>query len=253
MDNEVKNILAQFLKIDPSQVTSGSIIDKTAVGGSIMVHRLYASLADKGFNAKDYLAIKTVGQLFDQLNGRVTNPINDSAVIDANIPSDQYSIGVDIELIDNLPAAVDFRNDPFYTNNFSAHEISYCLLKENPRASFAGLFAAKEAISKINNRIGKKQFNQTEINHTSEGKPMYAGYAISISHTNDYAIAAAVYSPGNDTNKVLTEPSSMGTNFDVEIVKQENASIKRQIKVLTSVIMVLLLGLLALAMIVLFR
>lgn len=253
MENEVKNILSQFLKIDPSQVTSNSIIDKTAVGGSIMVHRLYATLADKGFNTKDHLAIKTVGQLLDQLNGQATNPINGSAVADANIPSDQHSIGVDIELIDNLPQAVDFRSNAFYTNNFSPHEISYCLLKENPRASFAGLFAAKEAISKIDSQVGKKEFNLTEINHTSDGKPIYGGFAISIAHTNDYAIAAAVYSPNNDINKLLTEFLSKETNVDVESLKQENASIKRRIKVLTNVVTFFFLGLLALAMIVLFR
>jgi phosphopantetheine--protein transferase-like protein len=252
MENEVKNILSQFLKIDPSQVTSNSIIDKTAVGGSIMVHRLYASLANKGFKIEDYLAIKTVGQLLDRLNGQTTNPLSDSVVTDANIISDQHSIGVDIELIDNLPQAVDFRNNAFYANNFSPYEISYCLLKENPRASFAGLFAAKEAISKIDNRIGKKVFKQTEISHTSEGKPRYDEYSISIAHARDYAIAVAVYSPSNNANQLLTELSSQEKKLDAERVRQENSQIERRIKILTRAIVLLFIGLLTLAMFVIF-
>ena len=193
MDNEVKNILAQFLKVESAQITSNSIIDKTTVGGSIMVHRLYASLADKGFTIKDYLPIKTVGQLLDRLGGNTNNPLNETTAIDKGISSNRPSIGIDIESINNLPQAVDFRNDAFYTNNFSAYEISYCLLKENPRASFAGLFAAKEAISKIDDMIGKQPFNQIEISHTSEGKPSHGAFEISISHASDYAIGVAVF------------------------------------------------------------
>jgi phosphopantetheine--protein transferase-like protein len=247
MNNEIKNILAQFLKIDSSQVTNDSIIDKTAIGGSIMVHRLYANLAGNGFQVKDYLRIKTVGQLLDQISGRTTDSSgNDSIGNNTDAPLSDNSVGIDIELIDNLPQVFDFRSDPFYQSNFSPYEISYCLMKENPRASFAGLFAAKEAICKIDFRLGRQGFNQIEIGHTNNGRPFYNSFSLSISHTDEYAIAVASYILMPDSKLAMMEFPVKDVSRDVENLCQENKSIRRTLKVVLTVTSLLFVSLIAL-------
>jgi phosphopantetheine--protein transferase-like protein len=102
------------------------------------------------------------------------------------------TVGIDIEEVDSMPRATDFRENEFYKMNFSSAEIAYCILQSNPYASFAGLFAAKEAIVKANNAKRNKQFNTITINHNTEGKPVYPGFSLSISHTNNVAVAVAL-------------------------------------------------------------
>ena len=101
-----------------------------------------------------------------------------------------------------LPISNDFRNEGFYTDNFSEKEIAYCILQPNAYASFAGLFAAKEAIVKANNYNKNTKFNQLIIIHNTQGKPTFEGANISISHTNDSAVAVAVLIENNTTTLV---------------------------------------------------
>ena len=61
-----------------------------------------------------------------------------------------------------------------------------------PYASFAGLFAAKEAIVKANNANRNKPFNTITISHDAQGKPRFPGFHISLSHTENTAVAVAL-------------------------------------------------------------
>jgi hypothetical protein len=61
-------------------------------------------------------------------------------------------VGVDMEHVSSLPEAEDYRTHPFYVENFSKSEIVHCIESDNSRLSFAGLWAAKEAIAKVRNR-----------------------------------------------------------------------------------------------------
>lgn len=101
------------------------------------------------------------------------------------------AIGIDIEEVAALPRAVDFRKDEFYTMNFTARETAYCILQPDPYASFAGLFAAKEAMVKADASIRDRSFHLLEISHSPEGKPLTPGFSISISHANGMAVAVA--------------------------------------------------------------
>ena len=103
------------------------------------------------------------------------------------------SIGIDIEEIAGLPVTSDFRTEVFYTDNFSEKEIAYCIMQPDPFASFAGLFAAKEAILKANNKFKDIKFRDIIITHNSLGKPHFDGAIISISHTKETAIAVALF------------------------------------------------------------
>lgn len=196
MEEQVRSIVAGFLKRAPEEINAGTAIDRTALGSSIVLHRMYGKLAEIGAQPGDYSAIATFGQLLSQLNGGAVAIADASPPVAAPVSysntSNGSSIGVDIQDVAALPKADDFREDSFYTANFSAEEISYCILQNDPYASFAGLFAAKEAIVKADNRLRSLQFNRIVITRDDNGKPLYSGIQLSVSHTKDNAVAAAV-------------------------------------------------------------
>jgi phosphopantetheine--protein transferase-like protein len=101
-------------------------------------------------------------------------------------------IGIDIEEIAALPRATDFRREGFYTQNFTAGEIAYCILQADPYSSLTGLFAVKEAIVKADGQYRGRPFNTIEIGHSAEGKPEFPGFGLSISHAGGMAVAVAV-------------------------------------------------------------
>lgn len=53
-------------------------------------------------------------------------------------------VGIDVQLIADLPVA----NSDFIQRNFTSKEIAYCSGHADPSASFAGRWAAKEAVVK---------------------------------------------------------------------------------------------------------
>jgi phosphopantetheine--protein transferase-like protein len=199
MEDKVKNIISTFIKVPAEQIGADTVIDRTAVSSSITLHRMYAKLAEEGIVVEDYWNIKNVATLLKRMNGNghaalaaslegessnsVSSPVNHSG---------GSTVGIDIEEVDSMPRANDFREDEFYKMNFSSAEIAHCILQSNPYASFAGLFAAKEAIVKANNANRSKLFNTITINHDTEGKPVYSGFNLSISHTNNLAVAVAI-------------------------------------------------------------
>ena len=105
-------------------------------------------------------------------------------------------LGVDIVEVNRfrLPA-----NSPFFTTVFSQEEIEYCKGKKNSAESFAGIFAAKEAVKKAL-QAEKVDFRDIAIARTENGAPSCTvkGWSdnfdivISISHTRENAIAGCM-------------------------------------------------------------
>lgn len=203
MEEQLKKTLADFLKTDIAAIGSNTVIDRSALGNSILLHRLYAAFSQQGYNVTNYNTIRTYGDLKSRLslNGTTENGTDNEFVHDT--PANNFalnessslglnSIGIDIESVNALESATDYREHPFYQENFTEREISYCLLQADPKASFAGLFAAKEALVKADNGLAGTNFNAIEIQHEKNGKPGFKNFALSISHTADFAIAVAV-------------------------------------------------------------
>jgi phosphopantetheine--protein transferase-like protein len=180
---------------------------------------MYAKLAEEGFIVADYWSINTFSTLLKRINGNGSASLPEVEYVPVNgngLPSQVHAegaaVGIDIEEVDSMPRANDFREDAFYKMNFSSAEIAYCILQPAPYASFAGLFAAKEAIVKANNSNKSRPFNTIVINHDPEGKPTYPGFYISVSHTNNLAIAVALQiaadiSAGKEKEVIVTQPS----------------------------------------------
>lgn len=202
MEAQVKDIISLYIKIPADQIDANTTVDRTAVTSSIMLHRMYAHLAKENFAVADYWDIKDFGSLQKRIDGKAgstaihTITREEFATVSSSALEDnQPSIGIDIEQISNMPIVNDYREDEFYTMNFGSAEIAYCILQSNPAASFAGLFAAKEAIVKANKLFLNKPFNAIYINHLPNGKPVHPLFKLSISHSNDIAIAVAVALP----------------------------------------------------------
>lgn len=115
--------------------------------------------------------------------------------------------GVDIVYISRIEKLMRNKKDRFYNRIFTPDEIKYIEEKNHSPQTAAGIFAAKEAISKLlGTGIGKINWKHIEILHEEEGKPYvnlydealkFSGqlgideFSLSISHEKEYAIAFA--------------------------------------------------------------
>jgi phosphopantetheine--protein transferase-like protein len=235
MQEKIKEIISVFIRVPAGKIGPDTAIGRTALGSSIMLHRMYARLAEEGLTVNDYLGIKQFADLQRQMGGgsngqqlssadlNTFRPDLDASPSDLQsssngqpistldpypsapaffLPSPSFSapatnpgaggIGIDMEEIAALPRTHDFRKAEFYKMNFSAEEIAYCVLQADPYSSFAGLFAAKEAIVKADNRYRRSDFHTIGIGHSPEGKPFHPAFHLSIAHAGTMAVAVAV-------------------------------------------------------------
>lgn len=126
---------------------------------------------------------------------------------------DAVGVGVDVQLI----SEINSDNPNFLERNFSPEEIAYCRWAPDPRASFAGRWAAKEAVVKAKMNLRSEGKNYTrgggaplidiEILAGNSGAPIVVQHGrsleiskeldiseikVSISHSGDYVVAAAL-------------------------------------------------------------
>lgn len=115
--------------------------------------------------------------------------------------------GVDIVEISRIEKLIEDNRDAFLNKVFMDSEIEYIKLRKYNCQTVAGLYAAKEAVSKLlGTGIGKVNFKHIEINHDKIGRPyvvlhrkakeisqalMIKDIGISISHEKEYAVAFA--------------------------------------------------------------
>ncbi len=108
------------------------------------------------------------------------------------------SVGIDIAEVDRFRKKPLDRNTGFYNSIFTPREIKYCMKFVDPYPHFAGIFAAKEAVTKC---IGIKcRMTNIEICRDNRGKPAPTLHGkkktlnldLSVSHTETLAIAVAV-------------------------------------------------------------
>lgn len=124
------------------------------------------------------------------------------------IYEDNIAIGTDIVNVNRIQRIISEKKDRFYTRIFTEREVDYISKGGNKATTVAGIFAAKEAISKVlGTGIGSIEWKEIEILHHENGKPYVnilgkgkeklkdigkTNIDISISHETDYAIAFAI-------------------------------------------------------------
>ena len=120
----------------------------------------------------------------------------------------QLTTGVDIVNVARINKILLDNRGQFYNKIFTVEEINYIEEKGNKATTVAGLFAAKEAVSKaLGTGIGVLGWKDVEILHEPIGRPYInftkrgekiaddlgiAELQISISHEKEYAIAFVV-------------------------------------------------------------
>jgi phosphopantetheinyl transferase (holo-ACP synthase) len=189
MEEKIKEIIAVFIKVPAGQIGPATTIGRSAVGSSILLHRMFAKLAEAGWVGDNYSDIKVYADLWPA-GPPVTGagPATVFPATDLAMPG----VGIDMEEISAMPETPDFRSAEFYRMNFTPAEMAYCILQTDPYSSFAGLFAAKEAIVKADPQFRSRPFNTIAIDHTPEGKPVYPGFGLSVSHAGGMVVAIAV-------------------------------------------------------------
>ncbi len=110
-------------------------------------------------------------------------------------------IGVDIQEVSHLPVTSNYRTHDFYQNLFRCEEISYALLKPEPRIHLCGIFCAKEALKKSAPDLIQLRMDEIQVHH-HQGRPFiktdYAAidsrfnFQVSISHSDSYAVSTVL-------------------------------------------------------------
>lgn len=124
----------------------------------------------------------------------------DAGKYDSN--SFDFFLGVDIEEVENLPRAANFRTHEFYSSQFNDKELSYAMLMPDPYIHLCGMFCAKESLKKSAPDLIDLQMNEIIVSHNSAKRPsirtihndinLKYRFKISISHTEKYAVATVI-------------------------------------------------------------
>ena len=113
-------------------------------------------------------------------------------------------VGIDIEKVARFRKLPYEKNMNFYDKIFTTREIKYCLSYKDPYPRFTVRFAAKEAAIKALNGVAKPPYSEIEIQKDKKNKPkIYIDrdrfrktaclhVALSLAHSDSYAVAFAV-------------------------------------------------------------
>jgi len=118
-------------------------------------------------------------------------------------------IGIDLVRIDRIRAIAERWQARFLDRLYTEAERRYCLARPSPYASFAGRFAAKEAVLKalgtgwtdgiswhdiqvLNDRAGRPRATVSGRVKTLMKRAGVTSIHVSLSHDTDYAVAEAV-------------------------------------------------------------
>jgi phosphopantetheine--protein transferase-like protein len=203
-----KNIQEIYSKLSGGkQITSEEQTISKGDFNSIMIDRFKAELSKMGITWNgENIAVKNLIPGIIPVSEKSNGVVQDATIKKNNFSSSDLSVGIDIQNIAELPDSNDFWEDAFYKTKFKPEEIGYSVKKENARQSFAGIYAAKEALIKCDNKLN---WDDIIILHDENNKPACTGFVISISHSAENAIAVAIKNTGSisaSENNFKTQP-----------------------------------------------
>ncbi len=216
-EEELKEIVAAVARVDRERIHSATSL-ADILGGSLGRARLDAAVRTRlGISSPAIYRATTYGDLQVALGRGDSPPVNDGNHRDLPSPvlspGNGIAVGIDIELIASLPTVADYWEDEFYRRMFTSQEIAYALLQPQPRASLAAAWCAKEALRKAHAHLTHVDSTRIQVVHDPEGKPsleldsVSVPGALSLSHTEEIAIAAFVASPSETPRADLVPPS----------------------------------------------
>ncbi len=122
------------------------------------------------------------------------------------------SVGIDLVDIKRLRKVFERHGERFKKRIFTDHEVNECEKRKRYDECYAARFAAKEAFSKAMGTGMRRgvRFRDIEVINLPSGKPVLrlygrvkelagdASFDVSITHTEDFAIAVVVLFRGED-------------------------------------------------------
>lgn len=202
-EEALRNLVARLGEMNSSQLLSTTPLSGR-LGGSLGRARLDAALrSELGVSTPEIYRAQTFGELCAALGAGTAQAERAIAPIASNAngaatEKNLVAVGVDVEAVAAMPVAPDYREDTFYRETFTPREISYALLQPNPRATFAGMWCAKEALRKVDSAAIGSNWKNLEVVHDEAGKPGLvvdgkpATGDLSLSHSEDIAVAVYV-------------------------------------------------------------
>ena len=197
-----------------SKLLNRNLTENTQISlSSAQKSRVYSWLSSNNI-AFDESALNSRFTLFDLLS--TNNPLkkiaNESHQISniISLSNGIVSIGIDLQKIDELfPESLsdDPKSDESINKIFTIRELSYAQTKDFPEQTLAGIFAAKEAIIKAAKL--KLDLIDIEVLPNEDGVPVHAGYEISISHTENFALAVAIKGSVNQKSNPTPPPAAV--------------------------------------------
>ncbi|MGA2231320.1 MAG: 4'-phosphopantetheinyl transferase superfamily protein [Tepidisphaeraceae bacterium] len=225
----LRQTVADLMKIDAPKLTASAPLSGGRLSGSIGRAALDAAIRRRlQVECPAVYTVTTFGELEtalfgtngnDKVNGdshshateNVAKSLESADTVSAAKPvaksangdaSSTASCGVDIELVENIPATADPWEDEFHRQTFSPAEIAYCLMQENPRMHLAARWCAKEALRKCDPAFANAKSNTIELwsdgasmpmmRHLQDGVAQVLPHAVSIAHTASSAVAMVV-------------------------------------------------------------
>ena len=204
----LRKTVAEFFEVDEGQV--GPSFSLQTRQGSIARAALDAAIRGRvGLKSRAVYSARTFGELEAEIApGSNGSPPPPTLAPIASVPASSIgasgaSCGVDLELVANLPVAVDAWEHDFYRGNFTPSEIAYCLRQPEPLTHFAARWCAKEALKKCDRAFLAVDPKEIEVVLDEAGAPRLEyvdgsgpsrrlPHAVSLSHTSHAAIAVVV-------------------------------------------------------------
>ena len=216
----LKDLVAQFWKIGPDVVHDGLLFNAASLKGMSSTRFLVFLTAVEthfGTRLNDPASLTSYAILRRAvLGGDSATAATESAALPTPIAATRamramiegFGIGHDLEEVGKLPEAADFATDPFYTKNFTAAEIAYCMKMQDPRQHFAARICAKEALYKCSDHFRDLTYGDIEVLNDESGRPhlrilndaIRRGVQphrlfVSLSHTDTFASATVLLTP----------------------------------------------------------
>jgi len=104
-----------------------------------------------------------------------------------------YNMKIGIDFIEvSRFRKISEKDHRYWDHVFTAAEWEYAFRDERKFEHLAGVFALKEAVAKAKGMSGIKNFCDIEIQFLPGGAPRVEGAEVSISHSQEHAVAVAV-------------------------------------------------------------
>jgi holo-[acyl-carrier protein] synthase len=211
----VVQVLTRISRKTPSDILDHLSLASLGVSTSLGLSLLRSGLeAASGRRLSSLAPQLKVGELVGLVNGTANDleasartssvASNGDITLPAGTPEELgLGLGLDIQDLESMPVASDYRTHEFYRTHFQPAELATALLRPDPRMHLCGVFCAKEAAKKSHPELLELRMEAFVVTHAASGRPALQliaseplakrfRFMLSISHARGFAVAACI-------------------------------------------------------------